>query len=106
MVHARRTVAAASCSIRSGCIRCSPWSPIAALSTACKKYSKAWVESATMQAMTSVRVNSRIRFGGRVTSLVSPLVGPPGRWLCLLGPWAGLRGGGVVVVHCVPSWKI
>ena len=67
MVHARRTVVAAACSICSGCVRCKAWNPIAALGVACRKYAKAWMESATMRAMTSVRVSCRIRFGGRVT---------------------------------------
>ena len=44
---------------------------MAALSTAGRKYARAWVESATMRAMTSVRVNCRIRLGGRVTSFVA-----------------------------------
>ena len=67
MVHARRTVVAAACSMCWGCVRCEAWNPIAALSTACRKYARAWVESVVMRAMTSVRVSCRIRFGGGVT---------------------------------------
>ena len=67
MVHARRTVVAAACSMCWGCVRCKAWNPIAALSTACRKYARAWVESAVMRAITSVCVSCRIRFDGRVT---------------------------------------
>ena len=70
MVDARRTVVAAACSMCWGCVRCKAWNPIAALSTACRKYTRTLVESATTRAMTSVRVSCRIRFGGRVTMLV------------------------------------
>ena len=70
MVHARCTVVVAACSIWWGCVRCKASNTIAALSTACRKYAKAWEESATMSAMTSLRVSCRIRFGGRVTLLV------------------------------------
>ena len=66
MVHACRTVVAAACSMCSGCVRCKAWNPIAALSTACRKYARAWEE---MRAITSVSVSCRIRFGGRVTLL-------------------------------------
>ena len=67
MVHARRTVVAAACSMCWGCVRFKAWNTTAALSTVSRKYARAWVESATMRAMTSVRVSCRIRFGGRVT---------------------------------------
>ena len=67
MVHACRTVVAAACSMCWVCIRCQAWNPIAALSTPCRKYAGAWVVSAVMRALTSVRVSCRIRFGGRVT---------------------------------------
>ena len=43
---------------------------MAAWSTAWRKYARAWLESATMRAVTSVCVKCRIRFCGRVTSVV------------------------------------
>ena len=42
---------------------------MAALSTAWRKYARAWPESVKMRAMTNVQVNCRIRSGGRVTSV-------------------------------------
>ena len=69
MVHARRTVVVAASSMCWWCVRCKAWNLIAALSTSYRKYAKAWVQSATMRAMTSVRVSCRIRFGGRMTPL-------------------------------------
>ena len=67
MVHACRTVAVASCSIFWGCVTCRARNPMAALSTAWRKNARAWLESAMMRAMTSVRVNCRIRLGSRLT---------------------------------------
>ena len=37
-------------------------------STAWRKYARAWVDSAAMRAMTSVRITRRPKLGGRVTS--------------------------------------
>ena len=106
MVHARRTVVADTCSMCWGCVRCKASNPTAALSTACRKYTRAWVESATMRAMTSVRVSCRIRFGGRVMPLAVAACWTPGGWPCLLGSWAGPRGGGAAAVHRAPWWQI
>ena len=106
MVHARRTVVAAACSMCWACGRCKAWNPIAALSMACRKYSRAGVESAVMGAMTSVRVSCRIRFGGSVTPPAVAACWTPRYGPCLLGSWAGPRGGGAAAVHCAPWWQI
>ena len=50
-----------------GSVRCRAWSLMAALTTACTKYTRAWVDSAAMRAMTRVRVSWRSRLGGKVT---------------------------------------
>ena len=62
---------------------------LGALSTAWEKYASAWLESATMRAMTSVCVNCRITLGGRVTSFVVAACWTL-RWVAVL---TGLMGG-------------
>ena len=50
-------LATAPLSICLGCVSCRAWNPMAAFSTAWKKYATAWVDSVAMCAMKSVRVN-------------------------------------------------